>query len=98
MTTFLRHSPVLREPDGTIIVDQFEGFDKTRLEEMPGTRIEQDQVRVLHRQHGKSQYLRAFQGHSGGAKLDAPLQNNINFLFGWTKFLYHTGSSCDLQV
>ena len=41
------------------------------LEEMPRTRIGQDQVRVLHREYVNPQYLRAVQGHSGGAQLDA---------------------------
>ena len=59
MTTLLRDSPTLQESDGAIHwqkhLDHPKGFVKTlkwSVEDwkMPGTRIGQDRVRVLHQQ------------------------------------------------
>ena len=44
---------------------------------------------------GNPQNLRAIEAYSGGARLDAKLQSNIQSQYGWTKFLYHIESSHD---
>ena len=44
---------------------------------------------------GNPQNLRAIEAYSGGARLDAKLQSNIQSQYGWTKFLYHIEPSHD---
>ena len=45
--------------------------------------------------NGYSLYMRAIQGHSGGNKVDPPLQENVEIPYSWIKYIYHAGASHD---